>query len=301
MHSGSLRVAHVAALLLCAVLGGVTASRIAPSSQVGRRSAKLKPLAANDARAVKAHNIHDAAPKAAEASSKDSAKPSALVQAAGVASKAAAENQGTVTQLAARFSSFMQEHVNVPKAGGVPRYMVVMSIVTFLLVVFSLAFCLPSCCAGRSKNKYEDFKEMSGNRQQFIVDGQVIYEWDQGPSVTTIYIQVPKGLTKDDMEIKISRKRLKVGRKGKPPFMKEETYGDVNEEDSAWRLRSTGELQIYLSKAEQGEWPTVFLQCAGGMKTLTSLPRAGRETRTATMGSTMTLPATGSWGGQSPR
>jgi len=99
----------------------------------------------------------------------------------------------------------------------------------------------------------------SSTREQHTHDGHVIYEWDQTDAVATLYISVPPDVTKHDMQIKISSKRLQVGKVGRPAFLKEETCEEIIEQDSTWRLRSNGELQIYLHKARKGTWPCVFL------------------------------------------
>lgn len=97
------------------------------------------------------------------------------------------------------------------------------------------------------------------NRMQHIHDGRVVYEWDQTPKVTTIYIKPPEGVTKSDLDIRIAARNLRVGRKGKPSFLREETYDLVNEEMSSWSLRSTGELQISLHKVRRADWPVALL------------------------------------------
>lgn len=124
--------------------------------------------------------------------------------------------------------------------------------------------------------KVRGFDEAHGERKQHIHHGHVIYEWDQSPAVVTIYTKVPEGLSKNDMEIKISSTRLQVGCKGKPAFMKEETYAEVNDQESAWRLRSNGELQIYLQKARRAEWPCALQHKA--TRSVASIPESPQET-----------------------
>lgn len=89
--------------------------------------------------------------------------------------------------------------------------------------------------------------------------GRVVYEWDQTPEMAIIYIRPPENLKKNDFEIKIGARHLRVGRKGKPAFLREETHDLVNEKRSSWSLRSNGELQIFLRKVRKAEWPTVLL------------------------------------------
>lgn len=91
-------------------------------------------------------------------------------------------------------------------------------------------------------------------RQRHIVDGQVVYEWSQTPNMVTIYMSPPTALTKKELDIKISSKLLRVGRKGKPCFLKADTFGTVNKEASRWALPSKGKLEIYLRKEISEEW-----------------------------------------------
>lgn len=97
------------------------------------------------------------------------------------------------------------------------------------------------------------------HRMPYLHNGRVVYEWDQTPKVATIYIRPPEGVKKSDLDIRIAARHLKVGRKGKPSFLKEETYDLVNERMSSWSLRSNGELQIFLHKVRKDTWPVVLL------------------------------------------
>jgi hypothetical protein len=159
--------------------------------------------------------------------------------------------------------------------------LIVVGVTSFLVVILITSCCIAELFKSKSsepgardnrkkKNLQASFDDMPGNRKQHRHDGRVIYEWDQTLNVATIYIQVPGGLAKQDMEIKITTRRIQVGRKGAPPFMKEDTFNDIVEEDSAWRLRSNGELQIYLQKAEPVEWPHCLRHRSLGLSTVSS-------------------------------
>mmetsp|Transcript_104136 Transcript_104136/g.189630 ORF Transcript_104136/g.189630 Transcript_104136/m.189630 type:complete len:245 (+) Transcript_104136:116-850(+) len=117
--------------------------------------------------------------------------------------------------------------------------------------VLVLLICLICClCCKR--------KAVSLTRQQHIHNGRVVYEWDQNPKVANLYLKPPEGVTKDDLDIYISAKHIRVGRKHKPSFLTEETYDRVNEERSYWTLQN-GELQIVLRKATRGDWPSALV------------------------------------------
>jgi hypothetical protein len=62
-------------------------------------------------------------------------------------------------------------------------------------------------------------------RFKFEFEGRTIYEWEQSLNEVNIYIEPPKGLTRQMIEIVIAHKQLKVGVKGTTPFIDEETGG----------------------------------------------------------------------------
>lgn len=97
------------------------------------------------------------------------------------------------------------------------------------------------------------------SRIPYMHDGRVVYEWNQTADGATIYIRPPAGISKRDLDIRISSRHLRVGRKGKPSFLREETYDMVDERKSSWSLRSNGELQIYLVKTKRTIWPSLLL------------------------------------------
>lgn len=111
------------------------------------------------------------------------------------------------------------------------------------------------CLARRQKSQFPAFPA----RNQHTHNGRVVYEWDQTPKQATLYLKPPEGVRKNDLDIGIAGKHIRVGRKNKPSFLQEETFDYVNEEMSYWNLRNNGELQIVLRKATRGEWPQVLL------------------------------------------
>lgn len=110
------------------------------------------------------------------------------------------------------------------------------------------------CCCWFTMFSVRDPRE----RKQHYHNGCVIYEWDQDIKEATIYIKPPGGLKKPDFDIKIQAHTIKVGLKGKAPFLRDQLYDEVNNESSTWSLRK-GELQIRLVKARKVDWPVVCL------------------------------------------
>jgi hypothetical protein len=87
--------------------------------------------------------------------------------------------------------------------------------------------------------------------------GKVIYEWDQTSNMAYIYITPPPGTKKSDLDVVIRPQELRVGRRGKAPFLKEQFFADVAEESAEWSLRD-GELMVALEKQLAAEWPMVL-------------------------------------------
>jgi len=95
-------------------------------------------------------------------------------------------------------------------------------------------------------------------RKAHVHNGHTVFHWEQAEKVIKLYIDVPEGIQKSDLEIKIGTHHLQVGVAGKVPFMMDELFAAINENESVWRLRSNGELQIKLQKAVCLEWPRVL-------------------------------------------
>mmetsp|Transcript_151749 Transcript_151749/g.268696 ORF Transcript_151749/g.268696 Transcript_151749/m.268696 type:complete len:252 (-) Transcript_151749:84-839(-) len=126
-------------------------------------------------------------------------------------------------------------------------------------IIVGSALVLLICCACCLANRRKSYLPPFPTRSQHVHNGRVVYEWDQTPKSATLYLKPPEGVRKNDLDIGIAAKHIRVGRKNKPSFLMEETFDLVNEEMSYWTLRNNGELQIVLRKATRGEWPQVLL------------------------------------------
>lgn len=111
----------------------------------------------------------------------------------------------------------------------------------------------------KHSSESEASSEKPQERKQHYHNGKVIYEWDQTSREVCVYIKPPPGLKRSDFEIKVDSSTIKVGRKGKLPFLKDQLYGVVDKTSSSWSLRSSGELQIRMVKVTKGDWPVVCL------------------------------------------
>ncbi|PRW61363.1 domain-containing 2 [Chlorella sorokiniana] len=93
--------------------------------------------------------------------------------------------------------------------------------------------------------------QVGPSRHSFVHDGRTIYEWDQSLSEVNLYIRVPEGVGAKQLDVRITRQHLSVGIKGLPPYLDRDLGGAVKADDSFWTL-DEGELQIQLTKAEEG-------------------------------------------------
>ena len=100
-------------------------------------------------------------------------------------------------------------------------------------------------------------KGSEAGRHGFEYNGRTIYEWDQDLNELNLWIQPPDGVTKSHLDITISHQHLRIGLKGEPPhaspppFIDEDTGGEVIVEESFWMLQN-GELNINLQKMRKG-------------------------------------------------
>jgi len=88
---------------------------------------------------------------------------------------------------------------------------------------------------------------------------RIIYEWTQTPEKITVFTKPPHGISKQLLDVTIRPNFITIGRKGRPPFMKEELFSNINAEASTWDITREGELAVTLPKKEKAEWPCVML------------------------------------------
>jgi hypothetical protein len=100
----------------------------------------------------------------------------------------------------------------------------------------------------------------TNNRHQFKHRGRVIYEWHQCDTKMFMYIQLPQNIDNEgELDIRISPRHVRIARLGKPPFIKDQLYLAVDDEESSWKISNGRELEICFVKSEPGEWPCVLL------------------------------------------
>jgi len=158
-----------------------------------------------------------------------------------------------------------------PLAGKWKKHVIV-GLTGLVVLACCFGYCLFDhlCCARKGKGtrsgssgkkrglSAEASKRVTFERKTYVFEGREVFDWEQTDTSIKLFIKVPPGLTKTDLDIKIGTRHLQIGCVGKEPFMKEEVYDNINVEDSGWRLRSNGELQVMLQKTDSSVWPRVL-------------------------------------------
>lgn len=83
------------------------------------------------------------------------------------------------------------------------------------------------------------------------------YTWVQTLADVNMTILVPAGTKSKDMEISITKKKMKVALKGQPPLIDGELFEAVLTDDSFWSItesNGTRNVEISLQKVNQMEW-----------------------------------------------
>jgi len=87
---------------------------------------------------------------------------------------------------------------------------------------------------------------------------QLPYQWRQQLGEVYVSVPVPKGTRGRDMDLKIMKKKLVVGLKGKEKIMEGELCKEVKIEESTWTIEDQSIVNIHLEKLEQSWWNCVL-------------------------------------------
>ena len=111
--------------------------------------------------------------------------------------------------------------------------------------------------------------EQAKGRQKFEYQGRTVYEWEQSLEECRIYVTPPPGLKASFVDCKITATHLSLGIKGNPPFINEDLFEKVKQDESYWMMTDDGEIEINLQKAAKGAtWPAALAR-HGAMDTFT--------------------------------
>ncbi|KAF9646127.1 CS-domain-containing protein [Thelephora ganbajun] len=80
------------------------------------------------------------------------------------------------------------------------------------------------------------------------------YTWKQELGEVDIVVPIPKGTRARDLNIKILKKKLSVGLKGKEPILDGELCKEIKLEDSTWTVEDQEIVHIHLEKVNKQEW-----------------------------------------------
>lgn len=125
--------------------------------------------------------------------------------------------------------------------------------------LLTIASWLMSCCRFFWPQRFMRCFPGCETRHQYLHQGRVVYEWSQNMQFVTLYLRPPDGVSLSDLDIRISARHLRVGRKGRHCFLKEETFDLVNAERSSWSMERNGELHIIMMKVRRKQWPVAML------------------------------------------
>lgn len=89
-------------------------------------------------------------------------------------------------------------------------------------------------------------------RHAFTHNGNTVYEWEQDLEEVNVWIKPPPGVTTQHLDIKISHGHVRVGIKGNPPFLDEDTGGEIVLAESFWSFQD-GEITINFQKMRKGQ------------------------------------------------
>lgn len=280
-------------LFLLAVLGGVSAYRIKRSGSPNQ-SSEVKSLNSEevDVKKARPHWIkrdHEASRAAfsilsAKSANRRNGHGRHPENSKYASEKGASILQDAVSPPSAGVPQVARQRSNPQFAGFFPNkwqtmFMIAAATTVFLLV-FIVVFCHSVYTTGKGRTGKQPRQRISGEsgtqsgtpvfgtsptgtpvfaeRKAHIHNGHKVFHWEQAEKVIKLYIDVPEGIQKSDLEIKIGTHHLQVGVAGKVPFMMDELFAAINENESVWRLRSNGELQIKLQKAVCLEWARVL-------------------------------------------
>ncbi|CAE6480015.1 unnamed protein product [Rhizoctonia solani] len=80
------------------------------------------------------------------------------------------------------------------------------------------------------------------------------YQWKQELGDLDLVVPLPKGTRARDLVVKIAKKRLSAGLKGKEPILEGELCQEIKMEESTWTVEDQQSLHIHLEKVNQWQW-----------------------------------------------
>ncbi|MCJ1303164.1 hypothetical protein MMC08_005971 [Hypocenomyce scalaris] len=102
-------------------------------------------------------------------------------------------------------------------------------------------------------------KDAEAKAREAEEQGKLPYKWTQTIQDVDITVPVPGNLKGRDIDVVITKKKLKVGVKGQPPIIDGDLPKDIHVDESTWTLEtvsssSTKEIALHLDKINKMEW-----------------------------------------------
>ena len=79
-------------------------------------------------------------------------------------------------------------------------------------------------------------------------------EWFQSLGDVTVNVSVPPGSKSRDLDVVMTRTKIKVARKGQPPVLEGKLHAEIVEDDSFWSIVDGDTVQFTLQKKNAMEW-----------------------------------------------
>ncbi|XP_024114964.1 nudC domain-containing protein 1 [Oryzias melastigma] len=87
-----------------------------------------------------------------------------------------------------------------------------------------------------------------------------IYFWQQTAEDITVCLRMPKGLTREEVQFRLSSDDLSIGVQGFPPLLEGQLFAPVDPEASAWIIKNDKSLEVTLQKRTEGPmWPELVM------------------------------------------
>uniref|UniRef100_A0A3P9M8P4 NudC domain-containing protein 1 n=1 Tax=Oryzias latipes TaxID=8090 RepID=A0A3P9M8P4_ORYLA len=87
-----------------------------------------------------------------------------------------------------------------------------------------------------------------------------IYFWQQTAEDITVCLRMPKGLTKEEVQFRLSSDDVSIGVRGFPPLLEGQLFASVDPEASAWVIKNEKSLEVILQKRSEGPmWPELVM------------------------------------------
>ncbi|KAG7500831.1 hypothetical protein JOB18_031414 [Solea senegalensis] len=87
-----------------------------------------------------------------------------------------------------------------------------------------------------------------------------IYFWQQTAEDITVCVRMPEGVTKEEVQFRLTPDNISIGVQGFPPLLEGQMYGSVDPEGSTWIIKNDKSLEVTLEKrSEVPMWPELVI------------------------------------------